>query len=49
LNDGARGHELAAELKQKGVQTPLKFLKPRQKKRLLKRASNAYRKLGKLK
>jgi CHAD domain-containing protein len=49
LNDAARGHELAAELKQKGVQTPLKFLKPRQKKRLLKRASKAYHRLGKLK
>jgi CHAD domain-containing protein len=49
LNDGARGHELAAELEQKGVQTPLTFLKPRQKKRLLKKASKAYRKLGKLK
>jgi CHAD domain-containing protein len=48
LNDAARGHELAAELKHKGVQTPLKFLKPRQKKRLLKKASRAYRKLGKL-
>jgi CHAD domain-containing protein len=49
LNDGARGHELAAELEQKGVQTPLKFLKPKQKKRLLEKASKAYRKLGKLK
>jgi CHAD domain-containing protein len=49
LNDGARGHELAAELEQKGVRTPLKFLKPKQKKRLLKKASKAYRKLGKLK
>jgi CHAD domain-containing protein len=49
LNDGARGHELAAELEQKGVETPLKFLKARQKKRLLKKASKAYRKLGKLK
>jgi CHAD domain-containing protein len=48
LNDGARGHELASELKEKGVQTPLKFLKPRQEKSLLKKASKAYRKLEKL-
>ena len=48
LNDGARGNELAAELEQKGVQTPLQFLKPRRKKRLLKKATKAYRKLGKL-
>lgn len=49
LNDAAKGQELAAELEQKGVQTPLIFLKPRQRKKLLKRASRAYRKLGKLK
>lgn len=49
LNDGARGRELAAELQQKGVKTPLEFLKPGQKKRLLKKASRAYRKLGRLK
>jgi len=49
LNDGARGDELAAELEQKGVQTPVKFLKPKQKKRLLKRASKAYRRLGEIK
>jgi CHAD domain-containing protein len=48
LNDGARGHELASELEKKGVQTPLKFLKPRQEKSLLKKASKAYRKLEKL-
>lgn len=48
LNDGARGKELAAELEQKGVQTPLQFLKPRGEKRLLKKATHAYRKLGKL-
>ena len=48
LNDGARGHELATELKQKGVPTPVNFLKPKLKKRLLKKASKAYRKLGKL-
>ena len=48
LNDAARGHELASELKQKGVQTHAEFLKPARKKRLLKKASKAYHKLGKL-
>jgi CHAD domain-containing protein len=48
LNDGAKGHEIAAELKEKGVRTPVKFLKPGRKKRLLKKATKAYRKLGKL-
>jgi CHAD domain-containing protein len=48
LNDGARGDELAAELEQKGVQTQLQFLKPKRKKRLLKKATKAYRRLGKL-
>jgi CHAD domain-containing protein len=48
LNDGARGHEIATELKRKGVETPLKFLKSKRKRRLLKKASRAYRKLGKL-
>ncbi len=47
LNDGARGNEIAAELEQKGVQTPT-FLKPGREKRLLKKASRAYRELGKL-
>jgi len=49
LNDGAKGHDLAAELEKNGVRTPLKFLKPKQRKKLLKRASKAFRKLGKLK
>lgn len=48
LNDGARGEVLATELQQRGVQTPLQFLRPRRKKRLLKKASKAYRKLNKL-
>jgi CHAD domain-containing protein len=48
LNDGARGQELASELKKKGVETPLTFLKPRQEKSLLKKASKAYRKLERL-
>jgi CHAD domain-containing protein len=49
LNDAARGTELAGDLEQKGVQTPVEFLKPKRKKRLLKKASKAYHKLGKLK
>ena len=48
LNDAARGDALASELEQKGVQTPVEFLKPKRKKRLLKKASKAYHKLGKL-
>jgi CHAD domain-containing protein len=48
LNDAARGHELAGELEHKGVTTPLKFLKAKRKKRLLKKASKAFRKLKKL-
>jgi CHAD domain-containing protein len=48
LNDAARGHELAGELERKGVATPLKFLKSKRKKRLLKKASKAFRKLKKL-
>jgi CHAD domain-containing protein len=49
LNDAARGHALASELEQKGVQTPVDFLKPKRRKRLLKKASKAYHQLGKLK
>ena len=49
LNDAARGHALAHELAQKGVQTPVEFLKPKRKKRLLEKASKAYHKLGTLK
>jgi CHAD domain-containing protein len=48
LNDDARGSELASELLGKGVQTPAEFLKPKRKKQLLKKASDAYQKLGKL-
>jgi len=48
LNDGARGRELAAELAQEGIQTPLDFMKPNRKKRLLKKVSKAYRRLEKL-
>jgi CHAD domain-containing protein len=49
LNDGARGEVLASELQRSGVQTPAQFLGPKRKKRLLKKASEAYRKLEKLK
>jgi CHAD domain-containing protein len=48
LNDDARGHEIAEELQRSGVQTTPQFLRPRKKKRLLKKASKAYRKLDKL-
>jgi CHAD domain-containing protein len=48
LNDGARGRELATELQQNGVQTPLQFLDRNRKKRLLKKAAKSYRKLGTL-
>jgi CHAD domain-containing protein len=48
LNDGARGNELAEELRRGGVQTEVKFLKRKRKKRLLKKAAKAYRKLNKL-
>jgi CHAD domain-containing protein len=46
LNDGARGHALATELQQNGVKTPLQFLGPKRKKKLLKKAAKSYRKLG---
>jgi CHAD domain-containing protein len=48
LNDDARGHEIAEELQRSGVQTTPQFLRPGKKKRLLKKASRAYRKLDKL-
>jgi len=49
LNDGARGEALAEELKRGGVQTDVRFLKKEQEKRLLKKATKAYRKLDKVK
>jgi CHAD domain-containing protein len=49
LNDGARGEALAEELKRGGVTTEVRFLKRKQEKRLLKRATKAYRKLDKVK
>jgi CHAD domain-containing protein len=48
LNDDARGHEIAEELQRGGVQTTPQFLRRGKKKRLLKKASRAYRKLDKL-
>jgi CHAD domain-containing protein len=49
LNDGARGEALAEELKRGGVTTEVRFLKKKQEKRLLKKATKAYRKLDKVK
>jgi len=49
LNDGARGEALAEELKLGGVETGVRFLKKEQEKRLLKKATKAYRKLEKVK
>jgi CHAD domain-containing protein len=49
LNDGARGEALAEELKRGGVTTQVRFLKKKQEKRLLKKATKAYRKLDKVK
>jgi CHAD domain-containing protein len=48
LNDDARGYEIAEELQRGGVQTTPRFLRRKTKKRLLKKASKAYRKLDKL-
>lgn len=49
LNDAAKGGELASELEKKGVETTVQFLTPKRKKGLLKKATKAYHKLGKLK
>ncbi len=49
LNDGARGNALATELQHDGVQTPLQFLGPKRKKRLLKKAAKSYHRLSTLK
>jgi CHAD domain-containing protein len=48
LNDGARGDALATELQHNGVQTPVQFLRPKRKKRLLKKAVKSYHKLSTL-
>src|ERR1700759_5352827 len=49
LNDGARGEALAQELKRGGVTTQVRFLKKKQEKQLLKKATKAYRRLDKVK
>jgi CHAD domain-containing protein len=48
LNDDVRGDEIAEELQRGGVQTAPQFLRLKKKKRLLKKASKAYRRLDKL-
>jgi CHAD domain-containing protein len=48
LNDDARGHSLATELQQEGVDAALEFLSPKREMRLLKTATSAYRKLAAL-
>jgi CHAD domain-containing protein len=49
LNDDAKGHSLATELQQDGVDAALEFLSPKREMRLLKTATSAYRKLAALK
>src|SRR6201995_5585790 len=49
LNDGARGEALADELKRRGVQTDVRFLRKKREKRLLKKAAKGYRRLDKVK
>jgi CHAD domain-containing protein len=48
LNDDANARSVAAELKADGAHAPLHFLKPKRKKRLLRKAAAAYRKLAKV-
>jgi CHAD domain-containing protein len=48
LNDDANARSVAAELKAGGAHAPLHFLKPKRKKRLLRKAAAAYRKLAKV-
>jgi CHAD domain-containing protein len=48
LNDDANARSVAAELKVDGAHAPLHFLKPKRKKRLLRKAAAAYRKLAKV-
>jgi CHAD domain-containing protein len=49
LNDDAKGHSLATELQQDGVDAALEFLSPKREMRLLKTATSTYRKLAALK
>jgi CHAD domain-containing protein len=46
LNDDANARLVAAKLKANGAHAALHFLKPKRKKRLLRKASTAYRKLA---
>jgi CHAD domain-containing protein len=48
LNDDANARSVAAELKADGAHAPLHFLKPKRKKRLLRKAAATYRKLAKV-
>jgi CHAD domain-containing protein len=48
LNDDANARSVAAELKAEGAHAPLHFLKPKRKKRLLRKAARAYRKLARV-
>jgi CHAD domain-containing protein len=48
LNDDANGHALAAALEREGVQAPLQFLSHKREKRLIRTATEAYRKLAAL-
>jgi CHAD domain-containing protein len=48
LNDDANARSLTVELKADGAHAPLHFLKPKRKKRLLRKAAAAYRKLAKV-
>jgi CHAD domain-containing protein len=46
LNDDVRGRALAVTLLDEGIDAPLPFLSPKDKKRLLRAAEDAYRKLA---
>ena len=48
LNDDAKGHSLSAAVLQSGAHARLEFLSPKHKKRLLRTAAAAYRKLAAL-
>ncbi|MDP1868235.1 MAG: CHAD domain-containing protein [Bradyrhizobium sp.] len=48
LNDGARGHSLAAALEREGVRVSFQFLSHKREKRLIQEATAAYRNLAAL-
>jgi CHAD domain-containing protein len=48
LNDDANARSVAAELKADGADAPFHFIKPKRKKRLLRKAARAYRKLARV-